>query len=153
MKVSVPTLLLVSSFAILVGCSTTQEILLAKSKPTKIIQTVARSPGDSDAPDMNKNIDDAFAAQGLTVKPVLPPNTRKSPDVDAVVNYSDQWRWDIAMYLRALSISIFDAESGDLLVSGQWHDSALHGFKDSREVSHNLVADMLAKLKAATSPP
>ena len=29
------------------GCSTTQEILLAKSNPARLIQTVARSPGDS----------------------------------------------------------------------------------------------------------
>ena len=148
MKFSV--LAIVYALLILSGCSTTQEIMLAKSSPTKVIQTIARAHGDSEAADMNKNVEDAFSAQGITVKPVLPAETRKSADVDAVFIYSDQWRWDLAMYLRALTINIFDAESGDLLISGQWHDSTLHGFRDSREVSHNLVADMLAKLKAAT---
>ncbi len=148
MKVS--AFALVPVFLILSGCSTTQEILLAKSSPTKPIQTIARSPGDSDAADMNKNVEDAFTAQGIEVKSVLAAETRKSADVDAVFIYSDQWRWDIVMYLRALTINIFDAESGDLLISGRWHDSTLHGFRDPREVSHNLVADMIAKLKAAT---
>ncbi len=142
---------LICVLVILSGCSTTQEILLAKNNPTKMVQTIARSPGDSDAADMNKNVDDAFAAQGIEVKSVLPPETRKSPDVDAIYVYSDQWRWDLVMYLRALSINIFDAESGDLLITGKWHDSTLHGFRDAREVSHNLVADMIAKLRAATN--
>ena len=142
---------LISTLLILSGCSTTQDILLAKSSPTKAVQTIARSPGDSDAADMNKNVDDAFAAQGIEVRAVLPPQMRKSADVDAIYVYSDQWRWDLVMYLRALSINIFDAESGDLLVTGNWHDSTLHGFRDAREVSHNLVADMIAKLRAATN--
>ena len=148
MKVS--AFALIFTLLILSGCSTTQEVMLAKSNPTKVIQTIARSPGDSDAADMNKNVDDAFAAQGIAVKSVLPPETRKSPDVDAIFVYSDKWQWDLVMYLRALSINIFDAESGDLLISGNWNDSTLHGFRDSREVSRNLVADMIAKLRAAT---
>ena len=44
---------LVCALLILSGCSTTQDILLAKSSPTKMVQTIARSPGDSDAADMN----------------------------------------------------------------------------------------------------
>ena len=142
---------LICTLFLLSGCSTTQAILLAKSNPIKMVHTVACSPGDSDVADMNKNVDDAFAAQGIQIKAVLPPETRKSPDVDAIYVYSDQWRWDLVMYLRALSINIFDAESGDLLVTGNWHDSTLHGFRDAREVSHNLVADMIAKLRAATN--
>ncbi len=145
------TCALISTLLILSGCSTTQEVLLAKNNPTKMVQTIARSTGDSDAADMNKNVDDAFAAQGIEVKSVFPPETRKSPEVDAIYVYSDQWRWDLVMYLRALSINIFDAESGDLLITGKWHDSTLHGFRDAREVSRNLVADMIAKLRAATN--
>ena len=147
MKVS--AFALISTLLILSGCSTTQDILLAKSNPTRAVQTIARSTGDSDAADMNKNVDDAFAAQGIQVKAVLPPETRKSPDVDAIYVYSDQWQWDLVMYLRALSINIFDAGSGDLLITGNWRNSTFHGFRDSREVSHKLVADMIAKLRAA----
>jgi hypothetical protein len=149
--VKIPAFALVAALFTLSGCSTTQEILLAKSNSTRVIQTIARSPGDSVAEDMNKNIEDAFTAQGIEVKAALPPETRKAPDVDAIFIYSDQWRWDLVMYLRALTINIFDAESGDLLISGSWHDSTLHGFRDPREVSHNLVADMISKLKAATN--
>ena len=140
-----------ASLVLFAGCSTTQEIMLAKASPKGTIQTIARATGDSNSSDMNKNVEDAFSALGITVKPTLPVDTRKSSDVDAVVTYSDQWRWDLVMYLRALTVNIFDAESGDLLVSGQWHDSAMHGFRDAREVARNLVADMLGRLKAATT--
>ena len=139
-----------ASLVIFSGCSTTQEIVLAKANPTRAIQTVSRATGDSNATDMNKNVEDAFSAQGIGVKGALPADTRKSPDVDGVVTYSDQWRWDLVMYLQALTVNLFDAGTGDLLVTGQWHDSTLHGFKDAREVTRNLVADMLAKLKSAT---
>ena len=99
---------LICVLLILSGCSTTQEILLAKSNPTKMVQTIARSPGDSDAADMNKNVDDAFAAQGIEVKSVLPPETRNSPDVDAIYVYSDQWRCRIGGSVDYWKMARFD---------------------------------------------
>lgn len=135
------------------ACSTTQDVSLAKAKPAKVISSVARSTGDSNANDMNKNVEDAFAANGISVKPVLPTGTRTATDVDAIVTYADRWHWDLIMYLKGLSISMFDADSGDLLITGQWSDSALHGFRDSREVTRALVTDMLNRLKGASQAP
>lgn len=54
------------------------------------------------------------------------------------------------MYLRALSVRLYDAQSGDLLVTGEWHDSAMHGFRDAKVVMQGLVSSMLATLRAAT---
>jgi len=34
------------------------------------------------------------------------------------------------MYLKALSIHLYDARSGDLLAIGEWKDSTLHGFRE-----------------------
>src|SRR5258708_13232886 len=85
--VKVSAFALVPVFLILSGCSTTQEILLAKSSPTKPIQTIARSPGDTDAADMNKNVKDALTAQGIEVKSALPADTPKPPASNPLFPY------------------------------------------------------------------
>ncbi|WP_279432869.1 hypothetical protein [Luteimonas arsenica] len=44
--------------------------------------------------------------------------------MDGIVSYVDVWRWDIVMYLHSVAIKIFDARSGDLLVTGDWKNQA-----------------------------
>jgi len=135
---------------LLFGCSTTKDVMLAKATPTHQVRTVAQAPQDDNSSDMNTNLQSALSNEGLTVKAPLPAGTRKSAEVDAIVSYSDVWRWDLTMYLKSVSIRLFDSQSGDLLVSGTWSDSALHGFRDSKEVVQNLVSEMFEKLRNAT---
>jgi len=137
--------------ATLAACSTTQEVLIAKGGPTKAIATVARSPGDDNSSDMNSNVDLALAREGLTVKPPVAANVRQSPTVDAVVRYSGTWRWDIVMYLRKFTVRLYDASTGDLLASGEWNNSAFHGFQDAKIVVQNVISEVMAKLKAGSS--
>ena len=54
------------------------------------------------------------------------------------------------MYLRSLSVRMYDAETGDLLVLGEWKNSAFHGFQDSKIVMQGLVSEMLTKLRTTT---
>lgn len=75
--------------------------------------------------------------------------TRGNPPADANVSYVDVWRWDVTMYLKSLRIRMFDGRTGDLLASGEWSDSDLHGFRDAKGVVGDLVAEMMAKLRAA----
>ncbi|MGZ8983468.1 MAG: hypothetical protein ACXW11_05885 [Methylotenera sp.] len=135
---------------LLFGCATTKDVMLAKGTPTHQVRSVAQAQQEDNSSDMNKNLQSALFNEGLTVKAPLPAGTRKSAEVDAVVSYSDVWRWDVVMYLQSVSIRLFDAQSGDLLVSGNWNDSALHGFHDSKEVVKNLMSEMLEKLRNAT---
>lgn len=135
---------------LLFGCATTKDVMLAKASPAHQVRTVAQTPQDDNSSDMNTNLLSALSKEGLTVKAPLPAGTRKSAEVDAIVSYSDVWRWDLVMYLKSVSIRLFDAQSGDLLVSGNWSDSTLHGFRDSKEVVQNLVSEMFDKLRNAT---
>lgn len=48
-------------------------------------------------------------------------------------------------------MNIFDAKSGNLLVTGRWDNSAFHGFKNSKEVIKELLDEMLAKVKGAAA--
>jgi hypothetical protein len=138
------------TFALLSGCSTTQEIVLAKANPVKRVAVVAQSLEEDNSPQMNGNLEAALQKDGITLKTTLPAGTRKSADVDAIVSYTDVWRWDLVMYLKTLNVRLYDAETGDLLVTGQWNDSVMHGFRDAKVVMAGVVGEMLAKLRAAT---
>ena len=91
--------------------------------------------------------------EGVSIKAPLPAGTRTTTDVDAIISYGDSWRWDLVMYLRLLSLQMYDAKTGDLLVAGEWKDSALHGFRDAKTVMQGLVSEMLSKLRSATKAP
>jgi hypothetical protein len=123
--------------------------MLADVTPHSAPKTAALTPQDGNSEKMDKIVIDELKANGLEVKPTLPVGTRQSPDVDLVVAYVDHWFWDVAMYLRALEINVFDGKSGNLMVQGQWKDSALHGYRDPAQVLHEVVPDMLSRLKTA----
>lgn len=135
--------------AALCGCSTTQDIVLVKASGAKRVATVVQMPEDGNSPEMTMHLTAALANEGVTVKGQAAPGVQKAKDVDAVVSYIDFWRWDLAMYLHKLSIRIYDAESGDLLVMGNWSDSPLHGFRNAKLVVEGMVKDMMAKLRGA----
>jgi hypothetical protein len=144
------TCLVLLALSLLGACSTTQETVLAKAAPARKVASVAQAPEVDNSPEMNGHLEAALRKQGLALKPALPAGSRKTADADAVISYVDVWRWDLVMYLKSLSVRLYDAETGDLLVSGQWSDSALHGFRDARQVMDTVVSDMFARLKAAT---
>ena len=135
--------------ALMTGCATSQNVTLAQIAAPKPIATAALIPQEGNSVDMDANVRAALLAQGVAPQAALPAGTRKSADVDAIVSYSDVWRWDVVMYLRTLTIDIFDASSGNLLAMGRWDNSALHGFQDSKLVTSDLMSEMFAKLKAS----
>ncbi len=137
-------LVLSISFA---GCSTTQQITLGKANHDKAIQSISQVLDEGNSPQMNDNLAISLQGQGLTVKPTLPQGTAKSQESDALISYVDVWRWDLVMYLKNLTVKLHDAGTGDLLAIGQWSDSPLHGFRDSKAVMDGLVTEMLAKVR------
>lgn len=134
---------------LLSACATHQDVLLAKSVPPPIV-SLAQVPGDGNSEAMDGALRKALVKNGFTVAAPLPAGTRQSNDVDGIVSYVDVWRWDIVMYLQSVAIKIFDARSGDLLIAGDWKNSAFHGFQDEDGVVSDLVTEMTAKLRAAT---
>lgn len=144
------TLALILTLAALTGCSTTQRVTLAKAAPSRPVVSVAPAPEDSTGVDMKANLVTALQGEGLTVKAPVPAATRTQADVDAIVAYSDVWRWDIVMYIKTISVNMYDAQNGDLLVSGEWNDSALHGFRSAKDTLAGLVSEMVSTLRKAT---
>jgi hypothetical protein len=52
------------------------------------------------------------------------------------------------MYLRWVTINMYDAETGNLLANARWDNSVFHGFQDYKVVVKGLVDDMVAKVRA-----
>jgi len=141
---------IVSILVALTGCGAMiQNVELAKTEPTKKIETVSQVLHVRNSTAMNDNLQSALKQEGLIVKAPLPTGTITSNEVDALVSYDDAWVWDFKMYLAALSIHIYDAKTGDLLAIGYWQNSRLHRWPDSAEVMQGLVTDMMARLRGS----
>lgn len=140
------TLLLVA-VVMLTGCATSQTVMLANLTPPANVGSAALVPQDGNSPTMDAHVTQQLQLNGLRVQAPLPAGTRKAEDIDMLVTYGDVWRWDLVMYLKDITINFFDAKSGNLLVSGRWENSALHGFQDASGVVKGLMDEMMAKLK------
>jgi hypothetical protein len=144
------SLLVLTAAVFMTGCTTTQEVIIAKAEPTKRISKVIQVLDADNSVQMNGNLEAALQKQGFATKAPLAVGTRKSAEADALISYVDVWRWDLVMYLRSLSVRLYDAQSGDLLASGEWKDAPMHGFRDAKVVMDGLVTEVFSKLKAAT---
>ena len=153
-KLNASTWMMAAFFAlvcvIVSGCATTQGVTLAKPNPTTQVATVAQVPDAGNSSEMNAILEAALQNEGILLNAPLPAGTRKSEEVDAIISYVDVWYWDMVMYLKALTVRLYEAETGDLLVTGQWDESALHGFHDAKVVMQSVVSEMLTTLRAAT---
>ena len=130
------------------GCATSQNVKLAQLGAGRPIATAALAPSEGNSADMDAAVKAALANQGLTAKAPLPAGTRKSADVDMIVSYTDQWRWDLAMYLRWVTIEMYDSDTGNLLATARWENSAFHGFQDYKTVVKGLIDEMMVQIKA-----
>jgi hypothetical protein len=139
--------------ALTTGCATSQNVNLAQLTGARPLTTVAMVPSEGNSADMDAAIRSALVNQGLTPAAPLPAGTRKSSDVDVIVSYTDQWRWDVVMYLRWVSIEMYDSDSGNLLANARWENSAFHGFQDYKTVVKGLIDDMMVKIKARPKTP
>ncbi|WP_066152360.1 hypothetical protein [Hydrogenophaga pseudoflava] len=146
------------ALVLLAGCSTTQEITLGAAVQKNLF-TIALVPSDGNSSQMNSLLEAALLKEQLTVVGALPPGTRTAPGIDALVSYTDIWRWDLVMYLKHLTVQLYDAQTGQLLALGQWSDSPLHGFRNPKTVMEGLISDLVARVRgakpatAAAAPP
>jgi hypothetical protein len=140
--------LLLATAIFLSGCSVTKEIKSGNVSLLKPIQTASQISEAGNSPEMDGILADAIRSEGVNLLPALPPGTRKQTTADVLVSYNDTWRWDFVTYLQSITIQIFDADSGGLLVSGQWADAPLHGYKDAGLVVRELITGMFANLRS-----
>ncbi len=150
------TRLLLSSLlafsALATGCATSQNVTLGQLTPARTITKAALVPQDGNSAAMDDHVRTALMMQGVEARDTVYPGTRQNDRVDAIVGYTDVWRWDLTMYLRSLTIQVFDARTGNLLAMGRWDNSAFHGFQDAGHVTRNLMNEVFAKIRTQKAP-
>jgi hypothetical protein len=139
-------IVILTLIVVLSGCTTTRYVTLAQLGPQPKITTAAFIPLEGNSPKMDTYMQQQLLSYGIMLKRPLPAGTRQSSDIDAIVEYSDVWAWDIVMYLQSLSINLFHGSTGNLIVTGRWDNSAFHGFQDPRDVINELLDDIFSKL-------
>ncbi len=103
------------------------------------IRTVALTPQDGNSAEVDAYMVDALTAVGVEVRQPLKAGEKISSNVDAVVSYTDLWRWDLVTYMAGLQINLYDARNGAILATGRWRDSGLHSFQRGEGVSKELI--------------
>ncbi len=127
----------------LAGCSTSSRVVVNPGS-TLVAESAYVVLHGGNSEDMDAHMQRELMAHGLTVRagPEL-----DNPGTDLVVRYADSWRWDMTMYLGALDIQVYDTQSGTLIASGSWKNSALHGYHDSEKVTGQVIDEIFAKLR------
>ena len=128
----------------LTACATSSGVLVNGAAP-KVAYTSAYVIVHGDqSNDMDAVVQKELLRHGINVS--VGPGGGAPQDVQLLVRYSDDWKWDLKMYLRSFDLMIFEAKTNVLLATGSWKNSTFHGFYDEEKVVRNVVTETLEKL-------
>jgi hypothetical protein len=88
----------------------------------------------------------AFERHGVQVRSGL--EERKPADVDALIRFSEVWRWDLKLYLENLDVDVVDAATERSIASGTFRNSYFHSYPDLDETARQVVDGMYAPPQA-----
>lgn len=131
---------------VLGGCGGSYTVTRMHGKLPEQLRSVAFAPQPGNSPEVTGYVSEALAARGVGVKGEAASAGFRTQHADGVVSYVDVWRWDMAMYLKSLKINLYNASSGELLVSGRWEDSLFHAWHRGEAISKELLARMFEQL-------
>ncbi len=139
--------LVVTAFVLMIaGCATSNSVMVNPGTTLQVRSAyVVLHQGNSS--DMDAHIQRELMAHGVQV--TAGPEMQH-PDADVIVRYSDNWKWDMAMYLRSLDIQMYDTSSGGLVATASWKNSAMHGFHSADGVVKNVIDQIFVKLNRHT---
>ncbi len=142
MKKIIYGLLAVVMIVLASGCATHSNVVVNPGSSVVAKSAYVVLHGDNSS-DMDAYIQRELMAHGLVVKAGPEAN---QPDADIVVRYSDEWKWDMTMYLRSLDVQVYSVSTGTLIASGSWKNSALHGYHGAQDVVKDVVDQIFSKL-------
>ena len=130
------------------GCANRATATVSPSSDLSALKTmyVKHYPSDNSGVDME--IADRLRSRGVAVTtgPAQPAG-----NFDAIVNYRDQWRWDITMYLLELTIDIRDPKTHALLATGNSHHTSLTRLSQT-EMVNEVINNIYNSDKTTTAP-
>ncbi len=132
------------------GCATSMDVVPSGDLTGGAYRTAALVQTESSNDEMDGYVRDALVLHGISVKSAKPAGTKKADDVDLLVSYFNEWRWDLKTYLLTLRIDLFDGPTGALLTTGTWKNSAFHGFQRGADETKALLGDMIPKIRSGS---
>ena len=129
------------------GCGGSTIITRTSANVPEQIRSATFSAQSGNSSEVTGYVSEALASQGVATQSVTPSQGLKSNDVDAIVTYVDVWRWDLVTYMQSIAISLYNAKTGELLVTGRWKDSLFHTYFRGDSISRDLVNQMFEKLQ------
>ena len=128
------------------GCSTSRGVVANPSAPRVDYRSVYIVTHGGNGADMDANMQREFLRHGFSV--TAGDEGKAGSDAQLLVRYADDWKWDLAMYLRSLDVMVYDHQTNVLIATGSWKNSLFHGFYSSEKVVAEVVDDTVAKVSA-----
>ncbi len=129
------------------GCANRATATVSPSSDLSALKTmyVKHYPSDNSGVDME--IADRLRSRGVAV---MTGPAQPAGNFDAIVNYRDQWRWDITMYMLELTIDIRDPKTQALLATGNSHHTSLTRLSQT-EMVNEVINNIYNSNKTATA--
>lgn len=68
------------------------------------------------------------------------PLSEKPGHMDIYVKCSDNWRWDITMYLSSLTVTVYDNDTNKMIATGGYENTGFfHAFPDENQKAKEVV--------------
>ncbi len=130
------------------GCANRATATVSPSSDLSALKTmyVKHYPSDNSGVDME--IADRLRSRGVAV---TTGSAQPAGKFDAIVNYRDQWRWDITMYMLELTIDIRDPKTLALLATGNSHHTSLTRLSQT-EMVNEVINNIYNSDKTAAAP-
>jgi len=139
-------LLLFAAMLMVSGCSSI-EISRPKGAPLESMKSAYVVVAKGGNPNIGGYIQAALARRGLKVN--IGTIEDKPSDAAFFVTYTDQWNWDIVVYLSSLNIKFFDNATGEIIASGSFKNNpVLETIPDPRKKTMEVV-DSIYQSKTA----
>jgi hypothetical protein len=127
------------------GCATSSGVLVNPSAQKMEYRSAYVVTHGDKSSDMDALIQKELLRDGMSVS--AGPEGSQPADTQIIVRYIDDWKWDMAMYLRSLDFMFVDPASKTVLATGSWKNSAFHGFYSADKVVAQVVDDTLKNLR------
>jgi len=137
-------LLLLVPVIALSGCATASGVVVNPAARRAVYRTAYVVVHGGSSQDMDAHLQRELLRHGISVS--AGPEGSAPANAQLIVRYSDDWRWDLKMYLRSFDVMVSDARTNTLLATGSWENSAVHGFYNEDKVVAKVVDSTLRKI-------
>ena len=129
----------------LAGCETYKPYTNPASPAPKLTRVaIMTNPSSKEKRRIAGDIADVLDKRGIH-SVIIAPGDAPPKDVDGYFTYSDNWAWDMTMYLAVLEIELHDTQSGKLIASARYKQGLLHRYPSPTEIADKLIGQILGE--------